>query len=337
MRSAPVVLAALLMAGCLAEPPTPDVARAVADTRPMDWSPGNWWSYRATVGNVSFDVALIVHEQHERGSRVGTNISSGFFGLPFHGNVSGELNPEVAGSEWPLYRFPLHDGKSWSYELFGYDAETTARAAMVDVPGVGLVPGFRLEATSYGQVFARYDYAPATGWFTTLELIQPTKQETLLRADLTGFGTEYGRAYYVERVLREVRIQYPAAPGSLPIDIPTGKGKVQTTLHVETTAGVILAELKDASGGSVLTVQGVGKGAASDRVTSSGRTARHWTLEHKGGGQGEVVLVVTGLVPVGGEPPRAATPPSAAPALTDAYSARPRNEQWGHATSLVGV
>lgn len=337
VRTAALLVAALTLAGCLTDEGAPpaDVARAVADTRAMDWSPGNWWAYRATVGNVSFDVALIVHERSDDGFHLGTNITAGFFGLPFHGNVSRALNPEVAGAEWPLYRFPLADGKTWDYEIFGYRASTTARAAMIEVPGAGPQPGFRLVATSYGRVFAQYDYVDSVGWFTSLALIEPTKQETLLTAKLTDHGATYGASYHVERVVREVRIGYPAPPGSLEVDIPSGLGRVEARLLVGSGAGVIVAGLRDSAGRPLADAQVLGKGVATDSAGASGRTARTWTLEHKGAGQGEVLLVVTALVPVG-EP----SPPARADGPGPAYSTRPAVPQLGHVTSTgapVGV
>lgn len=300
MRSVVPLLLALALSGCLAQAPAPpDVARAVADTPALAWAPGWWWSYHARVGNATLDVALVVHERAPQGGvRLGTNVSAGFFGLPFHGNVSRELNPQVGAEEWPLYRFPLADGKSWDYELLGYEATTVARAAMVDVPGLGPMPGFTLESTSYGQVFARYDYSPVTGWFTRLELISPTKGP-VLEASLTGYGAAYGQGYYVERVLREVRVDYPAVPGSVEVEVPGGHKRVEAHLTVETSAGAVEATLHDAAGYPLAEARGVGKGAETDRASSRSGAARHWVLEHRGAGAGVVHLVVTGLVPVG--------------------------------------
>ncbi|HET6404826.1 MAG TPA: hypothetical protein VFH78_09275, partial [Candidatus Thermoplasmatota archaeon] len=206
------LLAALLLGGCVAhanEAAVEAPAAAQAAPRAMDWSPGNWWAYRATIGNQTMDVALIVHERTADGFRLGTNLSVGFFGLPFNGNVTPDLNPRIGPNVWPLFAFPLADGKQWGYELFGHQAKSTARAADVEVPTLGVRQGFHLDATSFGKVFARYDYSPDAAWFTRLEVIEPTDGSTVLLAELTSFGTDWAAAYYVEEVVRSVRIPYP--------------------------------------------------------------------------------------------------------------------------------
>lgn len=308
MSSAPakaLALAALALslalAGCTTTDETrapPEVVEAVANTHATRWDPGDWWAYRATFHrNATYDIALVVHEGGAEGFRVGSNVSSGFFGLPFNGNVSTELNPRIGADEWPMYRFPLDDGKTWSYTLFGYDATTTAYAALVDVPGKGKVPGFRLESSTLGQVFAKYDYSPQTGWFTRLELIEPSKREQVLEVRLAGYGDHYGRAYFVERVIETIRIDYPGVPGSVDVRIPDGYARIHATLSVATTAGAMKASLK--LGDVVLAdAQAVGKGAASDRATV--RRGGTWTLDHAGAGQGVVYLEVTGISSMGG-------------------------------------
>lgn len=303
MRVTPALLAlalALLLAGCLAQAPSPErqhLAQAVADTRAMTWAAGNWWAYHATVRNVTLDITLVVHDTSPQGSRLGTNASAGFFGLPFSGNVTRELGPMLGSEEWPLYRFPLEDGKTWSYKLFGYDAKTTAHAALVDVAGVGPMPGFTLDATAYGQTFARYDYTPRTGWFTHLALWDPAKHEQVLDARLTDFGPAYGRAYFVEQALREVRIEYPTLPSSVDIEVPSGYARVEALLVVSSTAGVVDAQLRDARGYDLASARSVGIGQDAAKVGASGGAT--WRLDHKGVGQGVVHLEVTGLTLVG--------------------------------------
>lgn len=302
------LLVVALLAGCAAPPPAPaEVAEAVADTRPMDWSPGNWWSYHATIGNETFDVALIVHERTADGFRLGTNLSVGFFGLPFHGNVSDELNPRIGGEVWPLFHFPLDDGKSWAYTLFGYDARTVASAALVEVPGLEGAPGFLLESTSFGQTFARYSYAPEVGWFTRLELIEPTNGTTVLLAELSAYGHDWDAAYYVEETLREIRLRYPALPGREEIRVPAGYLQARVSLLAQSASGVLMGRLLDEDGRPLARVDVLVAGADTDRASAKGDGATTWTLDHKGAGTGTIYLEVTGV---------SATGPLAAPRAT---------------------
>ena len=301
-----LLAAPLLMAGCTNEDTTrasPEVIRAVANTEATSWEQGNWWAYRATFHqNRTYDIALVVHEARQDGFRLGSNLSSGFFGLPFSGNVTTELNPQIGGKVWPMFQFPLSDGMSWTYNLFGYDAETTAYAAMVDVPGLGPRPGFRFESTSYGQVFARYDYALEVGWFTRLELIEPTDRTQVLDVRLDTFGTRYGGGYFVERVIKTVDVTYPGSiPGQIEVVVPKGFQRVHVSLTAEATAGVVDAKVVDAAGRSVVEARAVGKGLSAQRATL--REGGHrWTLEHAGSGVAGLYLEVTGVRAAGASP-----------------------------------
>ena len=289
----------LALAGCTTEDTSrapPEIIQAVADTRPMAWDKGNWWAYDATFHqDKTYAIALVVHKGDASGFRLGSNISSGFFGLPFSGNVTPELNPEIGGKVWPMFQFPLSDGKSWEYHLFGYDATTTAYAAIVDVPGVGPQPGFRLEASSYGQVFAKYDYAPSVGWFTRLELIEPTDRKQVLDVRLKDFGVTYGQGYFVETVIKRVHVEYPTAvPGDISLTIPQGFVRAHVSLSAEATAGAIDARVEDQSGRVMMEARAVAKGLVSDRATIDGGTMR-WTLKHAGSGVSSLHLEITGV------------------------------------------
>lgn len=336
-RLRPILLFTLLilpavLAGCSKpERADPEVVLAVADTKAGRWARGDYWSYHAVYKqNRTFDVALVVHEANGTGFRLGSNSSSGFFGLPFTGNVSRDLNPRIGPEEWPLYSFPLHDGKSWEYKLFGYDVRSVARAAVLDVPGVGRVPGFTLEASACGQVFARYDYSREAGWFTRLELIEPTDKTQVLMVTLREFGANYEGAYYVEQTLREVRVDYPGAPGSVEIRIPEGYSQVRAFLSAEATPGLLQADLKDPSGNIVASVEATAKGVSSDRAAARGPGV--WTLDHRGAGLGVIHLEVTGVAGTGRLP--ASRPAEATidlPALLQ--STRPAWPQTGQTTS----
>lgn len=298
----PALWFALALAGCASDATPsapPEVVDALSDTRAMDWSKGNWWSYRATVQNATFDVALIVHEARGDGFRLGSNLSLGFFGLPWTGNVTSELNPRIGPEVWPLFRFPLEDGRSWSYRLLGHDAVTTARAGVFHVPGVGARPGFALEAEAYGQTFARYTYVPETGWFTRLQLIEPTNGQTVLFAELTSFGADWREAYYVEELVEERRVEYPTPPGALPIRVPDGYLQLRAGLTVETPHGILRATLTDEDGRTLATAQVLAKGSDGERVTARPRGPATWTLEHHGVGVGIVHLEVTGIAGTG--------------------------------------
>lgn len=297
------------LAGCTNEDHTkapPEVIEAVADTRPTSWAPGDYWAYAATFqSNKTYHIALIVHETTDGGFRLGSNLSSGFFGLPFSGNVTQELNPEIGGSVWPMFRFPLSDGMTWEYSMFGHDAKTTAHATVVRLPDGTSEPGFRFESSSFGQVFARYDYAPSVGWFTRLELIEPTDRTQVLDVRLEDHGARFGGGYYVERVIDRVRIEYPATvPGEAVVRVPAGYLRVHVTLTAQSSAGVADARVEDARGHVLAEARVAAKGLVSDRATA--HAGGQWTLHHAGSGLASVYVEVTGVQAAGaGRPPPA--------------------------------
>lgn len=336
------LLAMMLLAGCASQTSgdTADPsAAAAAKPRIMDWSPGNWWSYHAIIGNESLDVALIVHEKTDDGSRLGTNLSVGFFGLPFNGNVTRDLNPRIGPEVWPLFAFPLADGKDWEYELFGYQAKTTAREAPVHVETLGERPGFLLESTSFRQVFARYEYAPDAGWFTRLQLIEPTDGSTVLLAELTNFGTDWDAAYYVEEVIRSVRIDYPAVPGAFDVDVADGYLQARATLTARLATGALGATLRDESGRTLARAEAIVRGTSIDRASARTDGGATWRLDHRGAGLGTIFLEITGVSATGplAAPAAAAPEVDLAAILQSTFPARP---QLGQTTSTglpVGV
>lgn len=292
-----VLLAA--SAGCLgaaqeATPPAP-AAAAPAKAPAMDWSPGTWWAYTGHVQGVPFDVTIVVGEETPTGYLLGTNLTSGFFGLPWSGNASRDRNPVLAGEEWPLFRFPLADGATWGYEMRGYDATATARAASIPGPDGAQHAGYAIEARSWGQTFARYDYAEDLGWFSRLQLIEPTDGSTVLEATLVAYGGEYDDVLYVERVLRDLTVAYPGLPGEVDVRIPAGALEVHAVLTARAQTGVVSATLVDGAGRALAQATALGRAEATERVASSGGSALSWRLQHAGAGLGEVHIEVTGV------------------------------------------
>lgn len=302
-RALALLLASLLVAAALAgcsaraRPADPEIVKAVANTKPGRWMPGDWWSYHATInGNTSFDVDLVVDRVKPDGFGLGTNSSAGFFGLPFLGNVTSSLNPEIGDEVWPMFVFPLSEGATWSYHLWGHDAKAEAHATVLDVPGAGPQPGFRITASSLGQVFARYDYAPGPGWFTHLEILDPGKGgKAVLVADLRAFGDNYHGLYFVEETLAATRWQGPTMlPTAISLDVPATAGEARVHLSLAWTAGACDATLTDEAGATVAHAQALGQGQAADEATLS-PGSHTLKLDPRCLGSGAVYVAVTGV------------------------------------------
>lgn len=293
------VLAALLLAGC-AQRSEEEAAEApialTASPARMDWSPGTWWSYHAEIQGVPLDVTIVVSERTETGYVLGTNLTSGFFGLPWNGNVTLDRNPVLGDEVWPLFAPPLEHGKTWSYRVRGYDATTTATRASVAGPH-GDLEGFAMVARSWGQTFARYDYAPELGWFRHLELVEPTNGQVLLEATLVAYGDRYVDDFYVERALRVVTIDYPTLPGATDVRIPAGALEIHATLTAASDAGVVRARLLDSTGAPIAQAQTLARGSDTDSAASRRDGELRWRLEHTGAGAGRITLEITGVFP----------------------------------------
>lgn len=330
LRAAFAAALLLPLAGCLG---AGDEVSPSSTGHAMTWAPGNWWHYDATFhGNVTVPVAIVVHESRADGFTLGTNVTGGFFGLPFHGNVTRDLNPVVMGQAWPLYDFPLRDGKTWSYTMFGHAATAKATAAVVDVPGAGPSPGYRIEATAYGRPFASYDYAPVAGWFTRLTLADPAKHEVLLDVALVAHGVGYDDGYFVQRLVHDARIPYPAVPGALDVQVPEGAGRLDATLSVATDGGLLRARVLDAQGRVLAQAEAAAVGA--DAASADRARGGAWRIEHEGLGEGLVLLEVFAVERIGDAPARPAGAASHRAGLLDALqSARPFVPHTGHVTS----
>ncbi len=291
----------LILPGCLA----PHIVlewvapvKTLAPVSPEGWHEGNWFAYHAhfPTRNRSIDVSLIIYEERENEFILGSNSTYGFFGLPFAGNVTRpDLNPVISGEEWPLFRFPLEAGKTWDYQLFGYPV--TARAVETEIgAGAGMPAhtGFEIEATSYGQLVARYTYSPIAQWFTTMTVFDASNGDAVITVSLTDFGTDFAGEYYVSVPLKTVSVVYPSLKSGETFRLPGEYESLTAILKIGGTAGRFEARLVDPDGrtraeGDVL-VQGV----HMSRHEFPAR-AGEYTLDHRGVGDGFVRLELYGI------------------------------------------
>ena len=337
-----------MTSGCLNAQagPNAELLAAVEDTRAAPWDEGSFWAYRVTIEeNFSFDVALIVHESGPDGYHLGSNISAGFFGLPFHGDVTPTHNPIIDGQEWPLYQFPLEGGAEWSFPFYGYDVTTRAEAAYVTLPDGTQDAGFTFTSRAYGATFASYDYSPTTGWLTHLKLIEPTDGHTVLDARLIASGPNYDEAYYVENIISQHVWAYPDAPGEFSVDIPGDHLEVRATLTTTSRLGAASAALSDAQGKRLADATVWMRGTATDSATARLPDATTWHVSHQGAAVGTGRLTIVGVsangvlaTPRGNDGVPAglpAPPPDTRAVLAWAHHTRPDRPQLEQVTSVA--
>lgn len=269
---------------------------AAAGSSTKGWQDANWWGYKATFeGDVTIDVALIVFETHEDHFRLGSNLSAGFFGLPFNGNVTRpDLNPVVAGEEWRLYDFPLEGGKSWTYPFLGYDLTATVTAATIEAPGVGEHEGFVLEATSFGRTVARYTYSPEVEWFTQLVIYEPTDGHEVVRVELTELGEDFADDYFVTVPVHAYSADYPSVPDPDRFSVEGSFLKLTASIVLTGKVGDFRFRLDDPTGRTAWEGELRPSGVLIDRETIDAKPGA-WRLEHLGVGQGALRLEVTGV------------------------------------------
>ncbi len=297
-----LALVAPALAGCIGEPGGGDwVAHApslATTSSTRGWQVGNWWAYEARFdNNVTIDVALVVAVAFEDGFVLGSNLSAGFFGLPFLGNVTRpDLNPVIAGDEWPLYRFPLEHAKSWSYRLLGYDLVAHVVAETVEAPRVGSHEGFVIEAASFGQVVARYTYSPATEWFTRLVIFEPTDGHEVVRVELKDYGESYAADYFVTVPIGSFEATYPGVPDTGEFGVGGAYLRVTASYVLAGRLGDFRVTLKDPHDRVVLHGNVRPHGVIMDRREVDPAPGR-WTVEHLGIGEGSLHVEVAGVKP----------------------------------------
>ncbi|HWG91776.1 MAG TPA: hypothetical protein VNZ52_13080 [Candidatus Thermoplasmatota archaeon] len=296
-----LVAAAMLSAGCLAAPQkmfdwTPR-SSSMGSVEPTDWEKHNWWGYKATFkSGKHLHVALVVSEETRDFFVLGTNSTSGFFGLPFAGNVTrADKNPVIAGEEWKLFQFPLAVGKKWEYTMLGYPALADVVGDVeITLPGIPKHQGFRIEAFSYGQLFARYTYSPVTKWFTELTLYEPTNGEAVVTVELKEFGRRYTSDFYVQVPLEIYQATFPALDDGDAFRIEGPYKSLTTYLSLRGELGEFRARLRDPGGSAILEAEVHGQGAYLDRKTVTHRNGE-WEVEHLGLGKGTLRMEIYGL------------------------------------------
>ncbi len=304
-----------LLAGCVV--PVPEGSwsstglQGTSAAEQPRWGEGDWWAYRVTIlGNTTLEMALVVDDAHADGYRLGNNASRGFFGLPFHGNMSPDLHPRIGDQTWRMFEFPLQDGRSWDQELYGHNVHTTVEATSVSLPDGSTDDGYELEATTYGALLSRYTYSPTAGWMTSFLLRDPGTRDVLLEAELVDHGRDYSKGYYVREPLRTVEVTYPTdLPGTTEVPIEQGE-RIAATLVVRGDAGLLDARFLNPQGEEVLHARSTASGTATDEATVPAADGT-WELHHTGAGAGRVLLQLHTVERVG--PADAPSDPGPAP------------------------
>ncbi|MEE3082656.1 MAG: hypothetical protein VX320_01025 [Candidatus Thermoplasmatota archaeon] len=190
------------LAGCLGgSSSVDDDSFGVPDlSQPANWTVGQWWLYTFSTPNWQDDSArLVVTEtdaedgtaymlgitNHEEARRHAVMNHNPFLGRITHDNLSTYEN----GVAQPVLQFPLEEGDSWSFTLFGLEWSTT-------ITSVDDGRAVLFATTSDGQSLT-YVYDGRAGFLDQL-IWNGASGELLLRMVLVAHGLDYeGNAWFI--------------------------------------------------------------------------------------------------------------------------------------------
>lgn len=174
----PLILAALVVAGCLGDDPAPP-PDAVPSARGEEGTPavgdeglaapalpvGRAWTYDAAIFYDPPETVTVVVASNASGYLFAGATPEDLVGEILWGRFwHGEVDEQLSTPDWRLFEFPLVDGKTW--DLFE-GVVVTARAT--DVQALGrTMPGFAMTATVDANAY-RWEYAPEIGYLTKYE------------------------------------------------------------------------------------------------------------------------------------------------------------------------
>lgn len=223
MLRLPIALTLLLVcasiAGCLSgddetiSPPTlkePSGGDNNTSLSAPVWEVGQWWGHHTHFG--ADDAAgshfnVVVAEASGSGYKVAAQSTThalldaeeDVFDL---GDFGTDLSTTWGDEAWTWYDWPLEHNKSWSqsvrYEGTEHDLVMTAVEADDLRTAMGDEEGFRIVGTSSdGTILMTYDYVPAMGWFSDLDLFDPEDPETaIFKVRNMGFGENKTGDFY---------------------------------------------------------------------------------------------------------------------------------------------
>lgn len=237
---------------------------------------GRQWTYEAQGAWNDLGRFHVVLALREDGSYLlaGTepdDLDEEVFDRPWHGPVDGDLNPAEGTTFWdPLFDFPLHDGKTWSW---GEDDTVRATAKTLQTPS-GPSEGFEMVLEGPEGIDIRWTYAPDVAFLTsfTYEL----KDTTIMDIELVDVSTAQDWLWFEEGPSASANANpEPTDPPISTLEVPEGYDAVIVSAGVE--------------GGGETTVHPPPSGS-TDPWTYEGSQEEQWTYDILPGHEGTWTL-----------------------------------------------
>jgi len=176
------------------------------DLEGRPWAIGQYWGFSLKVDDGEADsTRLVYYGDQDRGQHymVGTTsrekaLEHAVFSTnPMLGRIHRALySPHESGDHADMFHFPLCDGSTWETTFYGERFVLQAEAADVEVPGLGVRPGFVVRGASQAGSTLVHTYSLDAQWFTTIDLDQADGGTVDMRLEAMGGGYA-GPAYFL--------------------------------------------------------------------------------------------------------------------------------------------
>lgn len=302
MRSALVVLLAILLSGCtqpLATPDDKEVEGAPAELEAPWWSHGESWTIEfeqagrpaRTTTLVNFANNTFNDPEHfwlGVADRQEALDHVFFDNNPFLGRIHWQiLAPHEKGMHSAMYQWPLKEGASWTSPIL-FGKEDLLVTATRGNAGTFTVAG---QARADGTTF-EYDYDPEVRWFRNLEIVEPTGT-TALRASVTDHADSGAKGtFYFLRGRDYLDADGGQTGESEPFEVKEeGATSIAFLLDVRTTTPAAAIEFVSPAG-EVVHRETLPLGGASDKVVEipGHPPAGDWTLRYVGTVTGTILV-----------------------------------------------
>ncbi|HLE98111.1 MAG TPA: hypothetical protein VI997_12135, partial [Candidatus Thermoplasmatota archaeon] len=200
---------------------------------------GRAWTYAADViYDPDPELTVVVARKDAAGYLFAAAAEDDLYGEAVWGREwYGPMTTDLLDAEtpkWPVFDFPLHEGKTWA---FSPRLNVTAHEADIALPDGGTERGFRIEGDDGRSSFSG-EYAPSVGWFTTYAYAWSAGSYSL-----SLVGVEETDMYvWFERGPRVgVASGEGNPPGTATLDVPAGFDAVVASVGGEGGARTVVA------------------------------------------------------------------------------------------------
>ncbi len=228
--------------------------------KPVPWSIGDRYGVHVFIGpddteGIHFNCIVVSETAQDWMLAADTQQAAkeeAVWDYPILGPVSKtQLTTSGFGGDWPLYEFPMSDGKTWTGNIaMGFDKtmkiEFEAKFNPSITTATSKQPGFDIRGVdSAANLVLEYNYVPELGWFTQFNWYNPEDGTLEAKAISMGFERDWTGTYYLDTAAVEVEHHNlvgvdPDAPGTY-YDDATPPSKFQVDADDDYLVGFVFS------------------------------------------------------------------------------------------------